>query len=519
MPSTGFNLTGVDPSSPLPGIKRELRFAQGSSTGAGQSRSVVLVGNKTSAGSETTNTLSTAVLNSQDLEDRVGRRSELYWMYNKYVAVDPNATIYIMVVPENGSGTAASATFTFVTAASAVTTLELAWGGETIGITVNEGDTAIVQAAALTSKINEQAYFPFTAAIGGSGSEHIVTITASNVGPRGDNVINRVRTRYLKNVTTTCTKSAITSGTGADDFTLALTALAAAEIYYHVAACTATSGVTATDNGVGEYISFISTQALPANGKSQIVNFGLVSTQANATTVATSSAANNVYAVFWHAENNDWTTGMIAAHCTAAKRLKETLHPSANLTGYSNTEITPFQVPDPFDKSDRPTTVEMEADLNNGVTPIAFDATGAARIVRQVTSRSWLGSSATKDYRAREGHIPSAIHYTWAEVFNRYLVTRQDHVAANPTKGQPPLKGVTYPGAVESLINGVIDDLAGPAIGGIPVLDPSPDAVIRMKKSVQCVDMVAGISATADFEPVRHNNKGHFLLNQTGPGY
>jgi phage tail sheath gpL-like len=529
MPSTGFPLAGVATTSPMPGTKRELRFAQGTKSNSGQRRAVVLVGNKTTGTSSTDglgDALNTVISpsqipTSQDFEDRFGERSELNWMYRKYTEVDPNAAIYAVAVPENGSATAATRTYTFVNAATDTTTGIIEWGGERLEYTVNSGDTAITQAANATAKINADPYLPFSAAVGGSGSEHIVTITAANGGPRGDLVVGRVRIRNAKNVATTITAAAVTSGTGADDFTTALSALAMFEIYYHVAACTATSGVSTTDNGVGEYITFINTQALPANGKEQIVSFGLVGSQAQATTVATSSAANSVNAVFWHAENNDWTPAMIAAHCTAVKRSQEMLHPAANLAGYTNSENTRFSIPDPYDKNDRPTTAEQESDLDNGVTPIAFYPDGTSYIVRQVTSKSWTGSSATKDYRAREGHIPSVVHYFWNEVESRYSVAKQQspHVAADPVRGQKPVKGVMYPSAVAKIISGVIDDFAGPAVGGIPLLDPSPDAVARMKASVTVVDMNDGTSAICDVEPVRHNLKGHFIINQTGPAY
>jgi phage tail sheath gpL-like len=529
MPSTGYPLTGIATTSPLPGTKRELRFAQGTKSNAGQSRAVVLVGNKT-GGSATLDGMGDAlntvvspslIATSEDFETRFGKRSELNWMYRKYTAVDPNANIYVVAVPENGSATAATRTFTFATAASDTTTCLIEWGGETLEFTVNSGDTAIVQAAAAVAKITADPYLPFSAAIGAGGSEHIVTLTAANGGPRGDLVLGRVRMRYRKAVATTITVGSVTGGTGADDFTNALAALGQFEIYYHVAACTATAGVTTTDNGVGEYITFINDQALPANGKEQIVNFGLVGTQGQATTVATSSAANSVNAVFWHAENSDWTPAMIAAHCTAVKRSQEMIHPAANLSGYTNSENTRFTLPDPYDKNDRPTAIEQAADLDNGVTPIAFYPDGTSYIVRQVTARSWTGSSATKEYRAREGHIPSVVHYFWGEVEARYAVAKQQspHVAADPVKGQKPVKGVMYPGAVAKIVTGVIDDFSGPAIGSIPLLDPSPDAIARMKASVAVVDMVDGTSAICDVEPVRHNLKGHFLINQTGPAY
>lgn len=514
MPSTGFPLTGISATSPLPGIKREIKFAQGNTSTSGKRRDVVLVGNKTSAGSETVDTLGTAILSSQDCEDRFGKRSEVYWMYSKYVAVDPNATIYGVAVTESG-GTAATRTYTFANAATDTTTVKIEWGGESTEFTVTSGDSANTQAAAASAAINKQAYWPFTAGVAGA----VVTIAASNIGPRGDLVVGRVRMTHAKSVATTITAAALTSGTTADDFTGALAALESTEIYYHVASCTAASGLTTTDSGCGEYIAFINTQALPANGKEQIVNFGLVSTQANATTVATSTGGNSARAVFWHAENNDWTPAMIAAHCTAVKRSQEIAYPASNLAGYTNGDGTPFQIPDPYTKTDRPTTTEQESDLDNGVTPIAFGPNGAAYIVRQVTSRSWVGSSATKDYRAREGHIPSVVDYFWSEVRSRYTATRQPNVAADPVQGQRPVAKITYPRDVKTLILGVVDEFTGPAIGGAAILDPSPEAIARMKASVAVVDMVDGVSATCDVEPIRHNLKGNFVINQAGPAY
>ena len=64
-------LTGIG-ESPIPRIAREFRFAQGLSTGAGNDRPVVLVGNKTSAGSETVSTLGGIIESLEDCENRFG---------------------------------------------------------------------------------------------------------------------------------------------------------------------------------------------------------------------------------------------------------------------------------------------------------------------------------------------------------------------------------------------------------------------------------------------------------------
>jgi hypothetical protein len=258
---------------------------------------------------------------------------------------------------------------------------------------------------------------------------------------------------------------------------------------------------------------------LPDNGKDQIVIAATLGSQANGTTVATSSGANTVYGVLFRAQNSDWHAGMVAAHCAAVKRSQEMIHPCANLSGYTNSDSTPFQLPAPYSIADRPTTTEEAADLNNGVSSIAFTPSGQTYIVRQITTYSWTGTSATKDTRCREGHIPSGIHYAWGELARRYAAVKQPFVAADPKKGTKPVANVETPSAMKRLVTDVIDDLVGPFINGAPVLDPSPDAVERMKASVDVTLLADGFGVKVTWEVVRHNNKAFFQVSQQGPGY
>ena len=281
-------LTGIG-SDPTPAIRREIIFAQGDSLGVGSARIVILIGNKTTAGSETVETLTTQILGDQDMRDRFGARSELYQMWRTYSYIDTNATIYAYPVTE--AGAASTFTLTFAGgAATDTTTMDITWGGLSTSFSVASGDTAIVQAAAYAAAVNsaDSGSWPFTAAIGGSGSEHIVTVTSSNTGDRSPLSTARLLATYRKSVGTTATKSALAGGTTPDDFTTAYATIAnAGTFYYQVSAKTATSAPTPTDNGVGEHAANITTQALPVNGKDQMAIFGLVGTNAEAITVAT----------------------------------------------------------------------------------------------------------------------------------------------------------------------------------------------------------------------------------------
>lgn len=510
------SLTGLA-ADPRPRIAREFKFAQGNSTGASNDRPVIFVANKTSDGSETVETLGAPIADEADCIARFGKRSEIHWMYRACTMVDRTASISAIAVAENGTATAATVVFTFTTTADDVSTIAIEWATERILVGVSSGDTAIAQAAAVAAAINAQPYLPFTAAQGNAPNDHKVTVTMSQLGPRGDFVLNALRVRYLKTIATTVAKAAITSGTGADDVANAIDALSA-EFYYHVPSCTANTTVTTSDGGVGEYIQAIRDRALPTVGYDEQAVFGLDCTQAQATSVAISSAANSVYASFFRVESNDWPPWMVAAHCAAVKRSQEVVYPAANLAGYTQTDSTTFAIPDPYDKTDRPTVAEIKADLNNGITPIAFTSNGQSYIVRQITSYNVL-SSGLKDYRAREGHIPSVVHFFWEELLRRYAAQRQPNIAADPPKGVKPIPGYDYPRSVKALIYRTIDDLAGEFSNQKALLDSSPDAIQRMKDSTTVTLQNGGFFVNVLVEPVVHNLFDDFLISQGGNAY
>jgi phage tail sheath gpL-like len=509
----GFQLTGVDPADPIPGIIREIKFAQGVSAQSSAGREVVLVANQLAAGSETEETLGDAIVGSADCIARFGQKSEMFWQYKCYTAIDQAATIY-GISPTAGTGTA-TVDVTFVGDATANTTLKFTMLGEEIQVGVVSGDAIATIAAALAAKINAQIEWPLGTATSALG---VTTIPVATAGYRHGYILETIRAAFTVDATTTVSVGTVTDGATDDDHGNALAVLEGKKIYYQVSAKAnpadpdaAADAISSSDGGMGEHCNMIDVQAQPVNGKSQQVFFGLVDTQAKATTVAT--GCNTARAKFFRCENSDWTPGMIAAHCAAAHRVKEIGHPSANMTDYGQGEGEIFNIPKPYAASDMPTQPEIRADLNNGVTPIDWTPSGQAFIVRSITSRSLQGS--INDYRVREGHIPSAIDYYWETLFTRYFTSKQDFVADDPKKGSPPLAGVTYPRDVKALHNNVIDDLINYAGG--PVLDPSYwDA---MKTTFACVRLTDGISCRSRPIASKHNNKGQFLIEESSEAY
>ncbi len=511
-------LTGVDPLDPTPSDRREILFAQGTSSGSNNQLLVLLYGNKTSAGSETVETISNIpIADKQDARDRFGARSEVYHEYAKYVRVDPNAQVFGIAVTE--AGTAASRPFVFANTAGSAGTCFIDWGGETVSFPVNSGDTAGAIGANAVIAINNAAEgtWPFTAA-----GTTTVTCTAANTGPRGDLVIGRIRMRFDKVtsvITTTITPGSLTAGATLDDFTTALGVAANGDYAINVFPCHSALALTTTDNQAGEAITTIAANRNPTNGKSQYAFFGLVGTPTEAVTCVASAGGNSASAFFVHQENNPWSPGMLAAHHAAIARVARLAYPGFNINGYTNSDTSPYDVPRPYANTDEPTAAEIKTLLNNGVTPIAFSKIGAAYVVRFVTSRSFIPGTTTNDYRAREGHIPFAADYFAESMQTRWRTTKQPNVANDLAKGAKPLPLTSYPADLRRLAESTIDDLAGLNPEGRypgPIL--ASDEVAAMKASIVTDGPTYGkLGVTLNIVAVKHLIGSASKFRETSP--
>ena len=519
-----MTLTGISPTDPTPSDRRELILAGSPGGLGGTERNVLLIGNKTSAGSETINVLdaTSPILDDVNARARFGERSELYAEYRSYVAVDPGATIYALC-PTEGGGVAAACDLVVATASDATATLEITIHGQVCHVSVANGDAVATTVTAIKDAINN-ADDGRLQVVATEAAGTTVTVTAAQKGPRGDAIIGAdathgVRTKWLQTNSQTVTKGNVVSGTTADDGTAALVSAANYEAYYWVLPWTAVTTITATDNQIGEAVDTIKTQALPINGKEQVAFCGLRGTQAQATAVAISAGANSVHLHCAHQENSEWTPAMLAAHLAAVKRSQEVKHPSANVAGYTNTDNTIWHVPPPYLVADRPTATEIRADLNNGVSPIAVRPNGGTYLVRDVTSRS-QNSSGDKDYRAREGHIYSAVSFAWQEFKSRYAAQKQPFVDDDPAEGQMPVARTTTPSSARSIMISVIDDLTGSKPLGRydgPILAPSKRQ--KMIDGVVATKIPAGISISAELFAVEHNLKSETTIVEVGDAY
>lgn len=126
---------------------------------------------------------------ADDYGTRYGFGSEIHRQAEKYLDAVGGFSDKLYACPvalPTGSPVAASGTLTFVGAATSSGTMYFAIAGDLYEVNIASGDTAVAQAAALVALITADIGSAVTAAVGGTGSDHIVTVTAKNKGANGN---------------------------------------------------------------------------------------------------------------------------------------------------------------------------------------------------------------------------------------------------------------------------------------------------------------------------------------------
>jgi len=507
-----ISLTGIDLNTPLPGMKRELAPNRGSSGGATTARALFLGGNKmASTGTSTADGIGTAndtpvlITGGEDeVVQRYGYHSELLDLYRAAVSANPDIAIWTAFV-QLGTSTA-TVDFTFATAADRQGVVRFTCLGESIEVAVASGDSVTTVATNVKNAINAQLHWPVVA----SNVAGVLTVAAAMAGSRHTWPITQSRCAFTKaGNAMTVSKGSVTAGSTDDDWTNLILALENYDIYHQVNPKNITAAATSTDNGIGEHLAAITDWVSPSKGKQAVLHTGQVGTPTQATTVATS--INQWYAFHWHAENNDWTPGMIAAHCAAAKAYLEASDRGTHMAFYGTRSSSDrFYVPDPFAKTDRSTKTEQIIMLNAGVSPIGFTGSGKPYVVWDVTTKCQTNSQS--DYRARPGHMPSALFDFWESTQSEAASIQQPKIAEDPAQGEKPLAGFNYPRDYRALLYRMIDLKID---NGAATLDPAQRA--NMKASVIAELQGAGVGVRADLRVVRHNLKQNFLINEVSP--
>lgn len=407
-------LTGVPASDPVPGIYTEIDFAQGPASGANVVYGALLMGNKTSAGDATVDTVvyggPTSALPLQTESDaisRFGQGSELHRMWRRWVKKNPTTPVYAIAITES-AGTAATKVITFATTATGNGNVRCTVDDDFVDVAIATGDTPTVIATAVKNAILARPDWAVTA----GNASGVLTITAKNKGPRGNwHSARAVITGSGVGTTSDTTAQAFfTTGATADSNTVALTTIAATRYYYLVPAAVDQTQLVALSTQV-------STQAIANPGIRQTIFASNADTEGNGQTIAI--ALNQARAeIIWMANSARHVVDLVA-DVGSIYALGETpdglgapsLH-NFNGLGTGNRAIDAlWDVPPAFDGS-TPSHATQVAALQNGLSPIAKNMYGQTYLVMRVTTRTLTGG--VSDYRIRPPHKVRILDW-WAD--------------------------------------------------------------------------------------------------------
>jgi len=401
------------PSGYTPSLLPEIAIAVQLGVGAAPARNdfkVCLLGNKLAAGLASNN-VAIEVYGPDYANTQAGARSELAAMARAWFKVAPRGRVWVCPVAENGSGVAATAELLFATTAAANGAVRIRINGRQLPeVTVATGDTASVIASAVNAMI--AAYdeeLPVTAGV----STATVTLTAANVGPRGNDIrvvceivpagTVAVATTVALNGGTAAVKvdgrlgagdgtagTDFVVGAGADDFTAALAAVYAADFDFIVCACT-------DDTNRGLVSAHVTSASAIAEGRRRAAICGSMESTL-ATVQADAVAANNPRFQITHLKGAHNVTGemaaaYVAAHIYGDGRLKGI----AQYTAAKQNALQLYPAIFAPEIADYTTGNEKRSLLASGVTVLAASRLfpGYAEVVRPVTTRTLAVSGAT----------------------------------------------------------------------------------------------------------------------------
>lgn len=167
------------PTTQLVGLSLVQLDRQGTSPAPSNAKTVV-VGQKTSSGSATANTL-VQVTSAERAKALFGAGSQLAIMCQTYLKNDPLGNLWAGVLADNGT-TKATSSIEVTAAATGGGTLKFRLFGYRVAIGVDAGDSAATIGAAIRDAVNALVDLPVVATL----STATVTLTAKNAGTAGN---------------------------------------------------------------------------------------------------------------------------------------------------------------------------------------------------------------------------------------------------------------------------------------------------------------------------------------------
>lgn len=452
-------LVGLSASYPVPGVYFELDFAQGPVAGAGSPRTVLIMGNMTASGTATPDTVvygpdtQTPCQTENDVITLFGTGSQLHRAYLRFTVLNPLTTVYLIAITAS-AGANATISETIATTALSNGNHRTWVGDQFVDTAISLGDTASTIAANIVTSVSSMTRWPVTAAAVGA----VITYTARNTGPEG----NWIRMQALITpgsgtigTTTTLTANTFLSGGTTPDSNVAALATIKPTKYYYIIVCDSDA------TNIGRVVTQVNSQATATTGIRQRVFAGSMDTISNTITVSTGLNAPRCELVWGN--STDMQPLELAANNAAIYSLLEAgASVGVNRKNFSNfpasaTDATLWNVkPGRAGVAGGPSTAQIVSALNNGITPIAISTSGAAYLVKRITTRSLNGS--VPDYRIRDAHRVSVCDF-WGDdaVAITQLQFGGKDLLPDPAQGQPPPPAIAvtpsiWGGALKGLV-------------------------------------------------------------------
>ena len=467
-------LQGVPAYAP-PGVYVQLDFAQGQAGLPSQVYSALLLGNGTSAGSQSAAAAGsvfgpTSLVPVQTVQDAInafGAGSPLALMYAAFKSVNQSTPIYLAPVAA-ATGTQASQAITISVAAGQTTgVVQYQVDGKPPAQAVfGASDGYATIASNLAAAINGNINLPVTAVAAGA----VVTITAKVAGARGNYLRGFAGVVSGSGVSVSIASPAFfTSGAGSDAtaYTSVLGAIASnGQRYYYVVPEAGGDNADGYTNGIPQEVqSFIDSQALPSIGLRQRAIFGSNDTVANTAVVA--ALLNDARCEIVQCKNLDLSPAELAAKWAAAVSLVETVPLGAQDVNFDSFGGDPasqplWNVPAPLDGS-APSASDIQTAIISGITPLRVVAGGNTVVVKRCTSRWFSLGGPSNSAQVLDLRITDAGKVTICDRFFDDLASLislrfpRMLIGDDPVSGAPPAgPGVCTPSKMQNTVLEVI---------------------------------------------------------------
>lgn len=416
-------IVGFGPTDFVPGFVGDVRYGQGPNVGSGGRLNVMLVGNKTSAGSMTADGNEELCDAESDAISLVGAGSELHRMYVWCLAgiiaaggQGAGVDVYLAAMAES-AGAAATMTVTFATTATSDGEIDYWFAGQKFTVTIPSGTDADGAGDLFVAEVGRHPRLGFSA----SNSSGTVTCTWLQKGTRGNDVIVKQDvSRKPGAMTSTLGGGAALSafgsngrkfagGTTADTVTNIATNTAPNQ-YHRVALASRDSTALAA------WESAMDTKSSWSEMKPQHTVVASNDTLSATQSLAQTTLNNARFCMVWGL-NDEQDPAELAAWFAGYRAVVEAQDPGADyddvqVKGLADLPKTPF-----FVKSNNPGRSTLLSALRSGITPL-MQVGSEMRICRAVTTKCLDGTN--PDYRTLDvskAYVPDFVRARMGEMY------------------------------------------------------------------------------------------------------